>query len=332
MGVCKSILVPAGANANRAIDNLESDANPDDNKKEDESKHANETPPNVNTRSIPPPPPYEGLSRETMMTIPRYNGNWQDTFKVFLKPDRDPNWNKLIYFENKNLVVIYDGDPKAKFHLLVIPTKRKIQNVWQLLDGDITANIELMKEIVNLSQWIINGFCKMYDNKYRFIYGFHSIPTMTQLHCHIISIDFDSPSMKTQKCWNSFTTRFFTPAIYFLKFLQQEQLKMKNELILQTVHNDDDDDEFEIKTPKLNSNQCMDYNYYKSLTKTPLQCHKCLCKFGSMVDLKVHIALCNENTSKLFNDAVGLEVSSESDNIDLDASIKFGLTRTTILE
>ena len=31
----------------------------------------------------------------------------------------------------------------------------------------------------------------------------------SQLHMHVISQDFDSPSLKTKKHWNSFTTEYF---------------------------------------------------------------------------------------------------------------------------
>lgn len=39
--------------------------------------------------------------------------------------------------------------------------------------------------------------------------GFHSVPSMIQLHLHVISKDFASISLKNKKHWNSFTTSFF---------------------------------------------------------------------------------------------------------------------------
>jgi aprataxin len=39
--------------------------------------------------------------------------------------------------------------------------------------------------------------------------GFHSVPSMAQLHLHVISTDFDSPCLKTKRHWNSFTSGFF---------------------------------------------------------------------------------------------------------------------------
>jgi aprataxin len=39
--------------------------------------------------------------------------------------------------------------------------------------------------------------------------GFHSMPSMAQLHLHVISTDYDSPCLKTKRHWNSFTSSFF---------------------------------------------------------------------------------------------------------------------------
>lgn len=40
-------------------------------------------------------------------------------------------------------------------------------------------------------------------------YGYHAIPSMSQLHLHMISQDFDSPCLKTKRHWNSFNTKYF---------------------------------------------------------------------------------------------------------------------------
>jgi aprataxin len=39
--------------------------------------------------------------------------------------------------------------------------------------------------------------------------GFHSVPSMSQLHLHVISRDFDSTCLKNKKHWNSLTSSFF---------------------------------------------------------------------------------------------------------------------------
>lgn len=41
--------------------------------------------------------------------------------------------------------------------------------------------------------------------------GYHAKPSLSQLHLHVISTDFDSNTMKSKKHWNSFTTELFIP-------------------------------------------------------------------------------------------------------------------------
>ena len=57
-----------------------------------------------------------------------------------------------------------------------------------------------------------------------FRYGFHAIPSMRQLHLHVISQDLDSAAMKNKKHWNSFSTGFFVAADVLIEHLQVSHL------------------------------------------------------------------------------------------------------------
>lgn len=39
--------------------------------------------------------------------------------------------------------------------------------------------------------------------------GYHASPSMQRLHLHVVSNDFESPSLKTKIHWNSFNTELF---------------------------------------------------------------------------------------------------------------------------
>jgi hypothetical protein len=52
--------------------------------------------------------------------------------------------------------------------------------------------------------------------------GFHSIPSMAQLHLHIITNDFNSEWLKFKKHWNSFTSPFFLSLDDIIVTLQQQ--------------------------------------------------------------------------------------------------------------
>lgn len=44
-----------------------------------------------------------------------------------------------------------------------------------------------------------------------FALGFHALPSMPQLHMHVVSRDMDSDRVKTKRHFNTFTTAFFIP-------------------------------------------------------------------------------------------------------------------------
>jgi aprataxin len=71
--------------------------------------------------------------------------------------------------------------------------------------------------------------------------GFHAVPSMRQLHLHLISQDFDSACLKNKKHFNSFATDFFVPPETWVRQLQQtgrvsvdkaaEEAKLKRDMV-----------------------------------------------------------------------------------------------------
>ena len=91
--------------------------------------------------------------------------------------------------------------------------------------------------------------------------GFHAIPSMAQVHMHVISQDFHSPCLKTKKHWNSFNTEYFIPVEKLLELLKNHG----------TVGS---------KIRQENKGE---------LLKTDLQCNQCDRKAKNMPDLKSHL-------------------------------------------
>uniref|UniRef100_A0A8D0D246 Aprataxin n=1 Tax=Sander lucioperca TaxID=283035 RepID=A0A8D0D246_SANLU len=54
----------------------------------------------------------------------------------------------------------------------------------------------------------------------RFRTGYHAIPSMSHVHLHVISQDFDSPCLKNKKHWNSFTTDYFMESHSVIQMLE----------------------------------------------------------------------------------------------------------------
>ena len=90
--------------------------------------------------------------------------------------------------------------------------------------------------------------------------GFHAIPSMSRLHLHVISQDFDSPCLKHKKHWNSFNTEYFVPWETIVAQLETS-----------------------CKVSPADTSQTNQW------LKRDLRCHKCTYKPKNLPDLKSHI-------------------------------------------
>ena len=159
----------------------------------------------------------------------------------------------LIMTSDDKAVIIKDLYPKAKHHYLILP-KEDISSM-NALNG---SHIKLIRHMLKLAKVFTAQFTKV---NCKFQYGFHSKPSMTRLHMHIISQDFDSLHLKTKKHWNSFTTDFFMDAEVVISKLQDE-----GQVVVDPMKCD-------------------------SMLKQPLHCHVCHEPFPTMPKLKLHIKL-----------------------------------------
>jgi len=101
------------------------------------------------------------------------------------------------------------------------------------------------------------------DPAVQFKLGFHAIPSMRQVHMHVISTDMDSDHLKNKKHWNSFTTSSFLDA-------QQVRDMLATQGTVQFNKTD-----------------------YEALLKRPLRCHRCGAEISTIPALKSHIQTCS---------------------------------------
>ncbi|PKK77818.1 HIT-like protein [Rhizophagus irregularis] len=181
------------------------------------------------------------------------SGGWNNVLLPYCqKPEMFPK-SEVYYYDNE-FVIIFDKYPKAKNHLLVIPRKQ-IDNIGELKK----QNLELVRALKEKGQWVIEKM-KQENPKLFFRMGFHAVPSLRQLHMHVISQDFISPSLKNKKHWNSFTTEFFIDVEEIERILEKQG---------------------EVKFNKA---------YYEDLLKSPLKCHLCDAKSIKFIpDLKKHL-------------------------------------------
>lgn len=176
---------------------------------------------------------------------------WKNVFYPIIK---EPKESELTLEYDEDLVVIKDKFPKSKHHLLVIPRKN-------------LPNFSFLsrKEIPLLQKMIEKGKEKSSSfGECDALVGFHALPSISQIHLHVLSGDLQSDYIKNKKHYNSFATKFFVPAVDFIEKLKEEG-KVE-----------------------------FDKNYYEQLLKCDLKCHRCGRPCKNIPTLKEHLSLCKK--------------------------------------
>ncbi|XP_031532516.1 aprataxin isoform X2 [Vicugna pacos] len=172
-------------------------------------------------------------------------GHWSQGLKISME---DP---KMQVYKDEQVVVIKDKYPKARHHWLVLP--------WasiSSLKAVTREHLELLKHMHTMGEKVIADFAG--SSKLRFRLGYHAIPSMSHVHLHVISQDFDSPCLKNKKHWNSFNTEYFLES--------QAVIEMVQEAGRVTVRDG-----------------------MSELLQLPLRCHECQQLLPSIPQLKEHL-------------------------------------------
>ncbi|XP_008574996.1 PREDICTED: aprataxin isoform X1 [Galeopterus variegatus] len=173
-------------------------------------------------------------------------GHWSQGLKISMQ---DP---QMQVYKDEQVVVIKDKYPKARHHWLVLPWA-SISNLKALTRD----HLELLKHMHSVGERVIADFAGSSELCFRL--GYHAVPSMSHIHLHVISQDFDSPCLKNKKHWNSFNTEYFLES--------QAVIKMVKEAGRVTVRDG-----------------------MSELLKLPLRCHECQQLLPSIPQLKDHLS------------------------------------------
>ncbi|XP_010490579.1 PREDICTED: transcription factor bHLH140 isoform X2 [Camelina sativa] len=133
---------------------------------------------------------------------------------IAMHPERHEN---IVLEFSDNIVVINDQYPKARKHVLVLARQESLDG----LEDVRKENLQLLQEMHNVGLKWVDRF-QNEDASLIFRLGYHSVPSMRQLHLHVISQDFDSDSLKNKKHWNSFTSSFFRDSVDVLEEVKSQ--------------------------------------------------------------------------------------------------------------
>ncbi|KAH3814565.1 hypothetical protein DPMN_143067 [Dreissena polymorpha] len=176
--------------------------------------------------------------------VQKFTGHWSQGLLTSMD---DP---ELVVKSDDRAVIIKDKYPKAKHHFLVLP-KETLPNLKSLKP----EHVDLLEHLEKMARHLVDTT----DKTLKFRYGYHAVPSMSHLHLHAISQDFDSPCLKTKKHWNSFTTEYFVDSKDVI-----ERLKKHGKV------------EYDIKENT-------------ALLNNDLRCHVCGSAQKNMPALKTHI-------------------------------------------
>uniref|UniRef100_A0A674ILE9 Aprataxin n=2 Tax=Terrapene triunguis TaxID=2587831 RepID=A0A674ILE9_9SAUR len=172
-------------------------------------------------------------------------GHWSQGLKISMQ---DP---KMQVYKDERVVIIKDKYPKARYHWLILP--------WDSISSlkSVTKeHLELLEHMHAVGEKLIQQ-CLDKD-RLEFRLGYHAVPSMSHVHLHVISQDFDSPCLKNKKHWNSFTTEYFLNSQDVI-----EMVKTKGKVLVKDGTSE--------------------------LLKLPLRCHVCKQHQSTIPQLKEHL-------------------------------------------
>ncbi|XP_061100744.1 aprataxin isoform X2 [Conger conger] len=172
-------------------------------------------------------------------------GHWSQGLKASMQ---DPT---MQVYKDEMVVVIKDKYPKARYHWLVLPWEAVAS--LRALQG---AHCGLLRHMQRVAERMVQQCPDAQSLRFRM--GYHAIPSMSHVHLHVISQDFDSPCLKNKKHWNSFTTDYFIESQDVIEMLERDGRV----------------------TVKPGSDQ---------LLKLPLRCHVCRSELPTIPQLKQHL-------------------------------------------
>ncbi|KAG2485721.1 hypothetical protein HYH03_015605 [Edaphochlamys debaryana] len=206
-------------------------------------------------RSSAPPWRRAGAARDLRFDL---TGEWaQPLRKCALDPANADQ--TILYIDEQVVLILKDRFPKALYHALAVARDPALRSIADLRPEHLPL-LAHMREVA--VAWVRQEKAKD-PGAVAFKLGFHAVPSMAQLHMHVASQDFDSPTLKKKKHWNAFTTAFFLP----LETVEAE-LRDRGRLALMPPAEE------------------------RRLEGLGLRCHGCGQPYGALPELKQHIVGC----------------------------------------
>ena len=144
---------------------------------------------------------------------PPRTGNWRSVLDCYVSPTRNGDCQRRVFLETARYVCIYDGYPKGKIHLLVVP-KPDFLNIKYPSELNAThcERLAVLHSAAKaIARQVRRRFMDDLSPGHIMKVGYHHKPSLSRMHIHLISDDLSGRGMKTKKHRDSFATDFFVP-------------------------------------------------------------------------------------------------------------------------
>ena len=121
-----------------------------------------------------------------------------------------------VLFSTAHCVVAYDVFPKARVHVLILP-RAPLAKPQELRE----EHAPLLRHMLRLAEWLAPRLRAQHPGLPPLRCGFHAVPSMRQLHLHLISLDFASAEVKRPRHWIIFNTDYLVPPWKWATMLEQ---------------------------------------------------------------------------------------------------------------
>ncbi|KAL5209444.1 hypothetical protein ABZP36_005067 [Zizania latifolia] len=200
----------------------------------------------------------EGDSKKSTVANTKTWGSWaQALYELAMHPENYKNSDSVLEISD-DFIVLNDLYPKARKHVLVVS---RMDGLDSLADVN-KEHLSLLRRMHSAGVKWAQKFLEE-DPSLVFRLGYHSVPSMRQLHLHIISQDFNSTRLKNKKHWNSFTTAFFLDSVDVIEEIDQRGSA--------AIRSDE------------------------KVLAMELRCHRCRSAHPNIPKLKAHIANCKSS-------------------------------------
>ncbi|XP_048225868.1 transcription factor bHLH140 isoform X3 [Ricinus communis] len=167
---------------------------------------------------------YGKISRDNSKIDGSTSKSWnswaQALYHIAMRPERHKD--ELLEI-SEDVVVLNDLYPKRSSHYFLQAQKHLLVLArYPGLDGlaDVhEEHIQLLTTMHTVGLKWAKRFLHE-DSSMIFRLGYHSTPSMRQLHLHVISQDFNSNHLKNKKHWNTFNTAFFRDSVDVIEEVQ----------------------------------------------------------------------------------------------------------------